>query len=179
MIVFNFPKGAFGFPHMTEKEKLLKHKLNIGCGNNKSKGFINIDTAKEVNPDMVVDIKVGLPFPDNHFDYIYSSHALEHIEPSKWNFVLNEIGRVAKNGCILELDLPFDNISSRCNLDHYRSFNWSSFDSITTEGDIERNYYYPFSLEWVNPKPHKLIRMFGNLFPMFVWSINFKFRVVK
>jgi len=175
----NIPFGEYGYPRMTEKEKELKNKLNIGCGWKKEKGFINIDSAKEVKPDKIVNIEKGLPFPDNYFDYIYSSHALEHINPSKWKFALNEIGRVAKDGCILELDLPFDNISCRSNIVHYRGFNWSSFDEISDMGCGLRFYFYPFALKWIIPKPNKLLRIFCNMFPFIVDSIQFKFEIIK
>ena len=31
--------------------------LNLGCGNKKFDGFINIDSRKECNPDLIYDIK--------------------------------------------------------------------------------------------------------------------------
>ena len=42
-------------------------KLNIGCGKNKLKGFINLDISPNVAPDIVRDIERGLPFGDNTF----------------------------------------------------------------------------------------------------------------
>jgi len=151
------------------------NKLNIGCGYEKKGGYIDI--SKDVNPDMVVDIEKGLPFPDNHFSYIYSHHCLEHIRPEHWKFVLNEIARVSKSGCILELSLPFDNIATRNHFDHYRCFNYCSFDQLID--DDLRDYYIDLRLERVNPKPNKLIRVFFNLFSFFKHNIDFKFKVIK
>ena len=45
-------------------KKLKYLKLQIGCGRNKMNGFVNIDKAEEVNPDIVVNIENGFPFPD-------------------------------------------------------------------------------------------------------------------
>jgi ubiquinone/menaquinone biosynthesis C-methylase UbiE len=156
-------------------------KLNIGCGYDKlptEEGWINIDKAPQVKPDLIVDISQGLPFPDNSFDEIYSSHCLEHVFPDKFNFVLCEIGRVAKNGAILELDLPFDNIATRTNIDHYRTFNFSSFDQLCV-GDDLRDYYYPFRLERIEAKPNKIYRVICTLFPWLIQNVHYKFRIKK
>lgn len=152
-------------------------KLNIGCGYDKREGFLNIDKAKEVNPDMVVDIENGLPFPDNMFNEIYSEHCLEHITPDKWRFVLNEIARVSKDGCVLELDLPFHNWATMSHPDHFRVFGFASWDQYI-KGN-QRNYYSNLVLERIEPKPNKLYRLFFNLFPMFKYSIHYKFKVIK
>jgi len=152
-------------------------KLNIGCGWGKMKDFINIDKAKEVNPNEVVNIEEGLPFPDNYFSYIYSEHCLEHIRPEYWKFVLNEIARVAKNDCMLELKLPFDNIYSRTNSDHYRTFHWTAF-SQNLKGS-NREYYSDLVLEWASPPPNRLIRLLYVLFPIFFNEVHFKFKIKK
>jgi len=155
----------------------MKDKLNIGCGWEKKKGFINIDKAEEVKPDKIVNIEEGLPFKDNSFMYIYSEHCIEHVSPHYWKFVLDEIARVAKDGCILELKLPFDNIYSRTNSDHYRSFHWTSF-SQNMKG-TNREYYSKLVLEWAEPPPNRLVRLFYVLFPVFFSEVHFKFKIVK
>jgi len=152
-------------------------KLNIGCGWNKIEGAINIDIAREVNPDIVVNIEKGLPFEDNTFDYIYSEHCLEHVRPQYWKFVLEEIYRVSKNDCILELKLPFDNIGQRANADHYRTFTWGSFDQF--KPDSKRKYYSGLTIEKLNKTPNKLIRMFFYMFPFLKYEVHYKFKVVK
>lgn len=119
---------------------MIKNELNIGCGWEKREGFINIDKTKEVKPDIVV-IEKGLPFMDNSCEYIYSQHCLEHVRPHKWRFVFEEIGRVAKEGCILELKLPFDNPFKRCH-------------NYTTER--LRAYYSKFKLQPLHHEPNKI-----------------------
>ena len=162
---------------------MIKEKLNIGCGWEKKEGFINLDIASEVKPDLVCDIEKGLPFKDNTFTYIYSRQCLEHIRPNKWKFVLNEIARVSKNGCILELYLPFDNIFNRCAIDHYRTFTWGSFGSIYTpkkEFDpTDRFYYSNLSLTPLIKEPHWIIKLFYYMFPFVKTEIYFKFKIMK
>lgn len=152
-------------------------KLNIGCGYDKFDGFVNIDIAEEVNPDKVVNVENGLPFQDNSFEHIYSEHCLEHVRPHYWKFVLNEIARVAKNECILELRLPFDQTYKRTNADHYRTFSYKSFNQFMA-GD-KRNYYSDLNLIELSKKTNKFVRFFFLLFPYLKNEIYFKFKIVK
>ena len=54
-------------------------KLNLGCGDKKIHGFVNIDGRIDCNPDVVGDItnlqSIGY---DNNVDLIYACHVLEH-----------------------------------------------------------------------------------------------------
>ena len=152
-------------------------KLNIGCGWNKMDNFVNIDKSSEVKPDITVDIEQSLPFPDNSFDYIYSSHCIEHIRPQYWKLFLNELSRVAKDKCILELILPFDNLGQRTNADHYRTFSWHSFDQFL-EGS-NREYYSDLSMIKLTKNPLKLTKLFFYLFPFLKYEVYFKFKIVK
>jgi len=157
--------------------RIIPPKLNIGCGYEKKEGFINLDKAKEVKPDIVCNIEEGLPFPDNHFKYIYSEHCLEHIRPDKWKFVLNEIARVSKDGCVLELLLPFDNMATRTNCDHYRTFGFMSFDPLMVGGG--REYYSDLKLTNMIMDTPKLTKLWYYLFPFLKKEIGFVFRIVK
>lgn len=152
-------------------------KLHIGCGTEKLDGFINIDISKEVGPDMVVNVEKGLPFKDNTFDYIYSKNVLEEIRPEKWDFVLSEINRVAKEGCILELVLSFDNMYQRDRINHYRVFSWDSF-FVCEEGQ-KHTYTVPIILKNLIKRPNKFTRLWFNLFPFLKKHVYFKFKIVK
>ena len=157
--------------------KSKRTKLNIGCGRKKLEGFVNIDISKKVNPDVVVNIEKGLPFEDNSFSYIYSKNVLEEIRQQYWDFVLREIGRVAKNGCILELDLPFDNLYHRTRANHYRNFSWDSF--FCFEEGQDTLYSAPLILKNLKKRPHVFFRLLYTLFPFLKKHINFKFEIIK
>jgi len=151
-------------------------KLNMGCGLKKKEGYINIDKYKSINPDKVVDMEKGLPFEDNTFDEVFSQHCLEHIRPEYFEFVLNEMARVSKNGALWDLELPFDTPATRTNYCHYRTFSFMSFKTLL-DGN-EREYYTNWRLKQLHKTPKKIIRWFWYLFP-YKKNIFFKFELVK
>lgn len=96
-------------------------KLNIGCGENKVKGFLNIDREKKVKPDLLFDVtKKALPFKTGVITQINCIHNLEHIEFKKWESVLGEFYRVLKMGGLLVLAYPEFEICSKFFLENYR-----------------------------------------------------------
>lgn len=91
-------------------EKYRGIKLDIGCGNNKTEGFIGIDYHQYGNVDIVHDIeKTPWPLEDDSVLVATCSHVLEHINPHGGVFVnvLNEIWRVLKPGCQIAFVVPY------------------------------------------------------------------------
>ena len=81
-------------------------KLNLGCGNDKREGYINIDSSGDVNPDKVWDLKkTPLPFKKDSADEILANHVLEHIN----NFVplINDMHRICRKNAIIKIRTPF------------------------------------------------------------------------
>jgi len=81
-------------------------RLNLGCGNSKKKGYINIDISREVKPDKVWNLeKIPLPFKDNSIDEILAYHILEHI----LDFIqlMHDLHRICKKGAIIKIRTPF------------------------------------------------------------------------
>ena len=152
-------------------------KINIGCGKKLREGYLNVDKSDQVGADKVLDIEEGLPFEDNTFDEILSEHTLEHIRPEKWAFVLREIHRVAKPNCVFHLILPFDNIKTRTDCDHYRTFSWWSF--LPLEEDSGYNYFSPVKLRRIKKFPNKFIRFFFAVFPFLKNEIELKYEILK
>jgi predicted SAM-dependent methyltransferase len=55
-------------------------KLNIGAGDVKLSGFVNLDYDSISNPDYIVDIeKDKFPFDDNTVETVVEHHILEHL----------------------------------------------------------------------------------------------------
>lgn len=85
-------------------EEAYKVRLNIGCGEVKEFGYVNID-LHDKNADVKMDAR-SLKYPDGSVDEIYSSHLLEHIGKFEVLQVLKEWSRVLKAGGILKMNLP-------------------------------------------------------------------------
>jgi glycosyltransferase involved in cell wall biosynthesis len=124
--------------------------LDLGCGDDKIVlDAIGVDLRELMGVDIVGDATKLHMFKDNQFDYVYSSHFLEHLyNPVK---ALVEWNRVLKNNGYLILYLP--------HMDHYKEYNpehlqeltqelvleWlklaGNFDTIINEMDVDENRY--------------------------------------
>ena len=82
-------------------------KLNIGCGEKKLEGCINIDSEPSTTPDLLCDItKECLPYEPFTVDEIYCIHNIEHIPIIHWIRVFGEFHRVLKADGLLVLAYP-------------------------------------------------------------------------
>lgn len=101
---------------------MKKRILDIGCGDNKFPGAIGIDARKTKQADVVANIEKGLPFNANEFDLVYSNHTLEHLDPKKLVFVIEEIWRVTNIGGKIRLIAPhFSGVGAATNPTHLRA----------------------------------------------------------
>jgi len=93
-------------------------KLNLGCGDRKMHGFINVDARKEVDPDVVCDI-TNIHEKFKNVDLIYACHVLEHFpskpfeyQPRTWKDVLKSWHEALLPGGMLRVSVP--NIQAVC-----------------------------------------------------------------
>jgi predicted SAM-dependent methyltransferase len=70
--------------------------LHLACGTKYLPGFVNIDGNIFRRVDMWLDLRNGLPFPDDSVDSIYSCHAFEHFYPDELESLLRECHRVLR-----------------------------------------------------------------------------------
>lgn len=70
--------------------------LNLGCGDKYINGFINVDGNIFREKDMWLDLRSGLPFPNESVDAIYSCHVFEHFYMDELKTILRECFRVLK-----------------------------------------------------------------------------------
>lgn len=74
-------------------------KYNLGCGNNKLDGFINVDKESIYDPDLVIDLeKFPWDIPSNSAEVIVLTHVMEHLGANPQDFlnVMKELYRISK-----------------------------------------------------------------------------------
>ena len=70
--------------------------VNLGSGKKYLDGFVNIEGNLFYKKDIWLDIRNGLPFPDNSVDALYACHLFEHFYVSELVKILFEIHRILK-----------------------------------------------------------------------------------
>ena len=80
--------------------------VNLGSGKKYVSGFINIEGNLFYKKDIWLDIRNGLPFPDNSVDGLYACHLFEHFYVSELVRILSEIYRILKPGGGVRILVP-------------------------------------------------------------------------
>jgi len=84
-------------------------KLNLGSGDKRINGFLNIDKFRTFNPDIVHDLEeFPYPFNENEIDEIKLIHVLEHIgkDPDTYINIIKELYRICINGALIHIIVP-------------------------------------------------------------------------
>lgn len=91
---------------MNQTQNQAKKYLNIGCGKHFHEAWTNIDLVS-VSPHVrAYDLRKGLPYSDNSYDAVYTSHVLEHLSPETARTSLQEQFRVVKSGGVIRAVVP-------------------------------------------------------------------------
>ena len=175
--------------------------LDLGCGKRKYPRSIGIDVNKKSDADIIFNIEKGIPFPASQFDLVYSSHSLEHLDPKKLVFVLEEIWRVSKPGGQIVIIAPhFSGMGGPTNPTHLRTgFTSQTFQYFKSEDEYQGRV--DFKTQKISLKKgttrNQLIRLililidtFANFHPLFcelTWiywvggfqEIKFELKAVK
>lgn len=116
-------------------------KINLGCGNDKMQGYINVDNDTACKPDVVADLTHRLPFKDNCAIIIRAHNVLEHLPGLSPMNLLKEIYRVLRPGGIFIFRVPMaGTITAHRAIDHVSFFTPQSF--------LNRSWYgYNFQQE--------------------------------
>ncbi|PIN90895.1 hypothetical protein COU60_00945 [Candidatus Pacearchaeota archaeon CG10_big_fil_rev_8_21_14_0_10_34_76] len=102
-------------------------KLNLGCGEDVKKGYLNIDFEKFKGVDKLINLNnLPYPFKDNSFDEILMYNILEHLnDPYQ---IMKEIHRISKPEAIIKIRTPhFSSNNAWGDLQHKRGFNSETF----------------------------------------------------
>lgn len=80
-------------------------KLNLGCGEFKKEGFVNLDWVESAKPDVLHNLNMfPYPFSSNTFDIIEADHVLEHLEDPFG--VMRELHRISVDGGRIVIRVP-------------------------------------------------------------------------
>jgi len=105
-------------------------KLNLGCGADYRVGWVNADfsDSPEVRTDRKWDFtKLPLKIKDEEFDYIFSSHTLEHLSGTLTPLLI-ELWRGLTPGGVLEIRVPhFSHYSALTGFEHRNAFSINGF----------------------------------------------------
>jgi len=146
-------------------------KLNLGCGRDIKRGWVNLDFVKGKGVDVVYDLNITpLPFQDGEFDYILCQDVLEHV-----NFIplINDIHRILKKNGTLKIRVP--PFTSKLNFEdptHTHQFSVRTFDYFV-KSDIFRyerkiNYFSKIK-KWITfDKSSIILKMLNNLIEKWV-----------
>ena len=81
-------------------------KLHLGCGRNRFAGWVHIDRDLSVRPDIVHDLRWGLPGDSGVASLIYSEHVLEHLSLPCAIQLLGDCRSVLDDGGVLRIAMP-------------------------------------------------------------------------
>jgi len=162
-------------------------KLNLGCGKDIRKGYINLDISELRGVNVVHNLeKFPYPFKSNTFDEVVCEHTLHFLT----NLIkaMEEIHRISKPGAKIKIIVPYYH-SRAAHQDPLtkRFFTLDTFDYFIKNSKF--NYYskstfiitkkklHPTKLGRLVPK--RLRNYVGMIFGDIVDTIYFELRVVK
>lgn len=113
------------------RHRLLKYckgqGVDLGCGVSSIKiDAVGVDLHYP-GADLKLDARILKEFPDNHFDFVFSSHLLEEIENTeailrRWLSILKPDGNIVLYQADKNKYHPFSD--PRCNKNHKHHFSW-------------------------------------------------------
>jgi ubiquinone/menaquinone biosynthesis C-methylase UbiE len=147
-------------------------KLNLGCGKDIKKDYVNLDSIKLPGVDIVHNLEVyPWPFKKNDFDYVYCHHVLEHMESIIKP--MEEIWRITKNGARVFIEVPnFPSIGCAADPTHKQFYTYLTFNYFRPEDNL--NYYTHARFKIIKRKI-----IFSKLFPFLTWFFNLSEKMQK
>lgn len=136
-------------------------KLNLGCGKDIKKGYINADIVQSEGVDNNFDFNIfPYPFSSNEFDEILADNILEHLDDIPK--VMKELHRISKPGGHLRIIVPYYNCYGAYNdITHKHYFSHLSFDPFYKK-NARGNYFIKeeFALKKFKLIPTRLGKVF-------------------
>ena len=164
--------------------KILKENpnwkvLDIGCGYTANENATVVSDVQDLsnfykNKQFVKITEKKLPFKDNEFDFVITSHVIEHVED--FQFFISEIERISKKGFI---ELPTklgDNLVFENSNDHLWMFEYDDNSNILLASK-KQEFIEPFVSVSTAKKLEKIFRQ--SLILEIIWSEKIDFKIIS
>jgi len=162
-------------------------KLNIGCGTNIKRDFVNLDAVKLPGVNVVHDLNTfPWPFKDNVFDYVNAEQILEHLNDIPKS--LRELWRISKKGAKIHIGVPhYASFGAWLDLTHKHPFSYMSLDYMAAnkihKHSVGKNHAHEYGSKekfnilkrkFIFGRFHKIIgvSIFAHTFPLVYEMFN-------
>ncbi len=84
-------------------------KINMGCGNRRAEGYLNVDKFSNASADLIVDLeKTPWPWETSSVSEVRFIHSLEHMGHDTGTFlgIIKEVYRICANGATVVIHVP-------------------------------------------------------------------------
>lgn len=81
-------------------------KVQLGCGEHRFDGWVNIDINPAVNPDIRLDLRAGFPAPAESVAFIFSEHVFEHLTLDDGRRAFIECYSALEPGGVMRIAMP-------------------------------------------------------------------------
>ena len=153
--------------------------LDIGCGYTANENATVVSDVQDLsnfykNKKFVKITEKKLPFKDNEFDFVITSHVIEHVED--FQFFISEIERISKKGYI---ELPTklgDNLVFENSNDHLWMFEYDDNSNILLASK-KQEFIEPFVSVSTAKKLEKIFRQ--SLILEIIWSDKIDYKILS
>ena len=153
--------------------------LDIGCGYTANENATVVSDVQDLsnfykNKKFVKITEKKLPFKDNEFDFVITSHVIEHVDD--FQFFISEIERISKKGYI---ELPTklgDNLVFENSNDHLWMFEYDDNSNILLASK-KQEFIEPFVSVSTAKKLEKIFRQ--SLILEIIWSEKIDFKILS
>jgi len=153
--------------------------LDIGCGYTANENATVVSDVQELsnfykNKKFVKITEKKLPFKDNEFDFVITSHVIEHVDD--FQFFISEIERISKKGYI---ELPTklgDNLVFENSNDHLWMFEYDDNSNILLASK-KQEFIEPFVSVSTAKKLEKIFRQ--SLILEIIWSNKIDYKILS
>ena len=153
--------------------------LDIGCGYTANENATVVSDVQDLsnfykNKQFVKITEKKLPFKDNEFDFVITSHVIEHVED--FQFFISEIERISKKGYI---ELPTklgDNLVFENSNDHLWMFEYDDNSNILLASK-KQEFIEAFVSVSTAKKLEKIFRQ--SLILEIIWSDKIDYKILS